>query len=158
VEPEAAVGSDTEGQVPGRVAVEFDLCFALQHPERVAGLVVVSAGPGFRSRDRRARYNRLLRTVAQRHGLTADTAAVAYQHDAWVIERLSSLTCPALAVVGEQDDAFYHAGSRYIADHVAGAQLLVVSGAGHAVHSDDPAGVNAALRAFVCRSGSESAA
>jgi pimeloyl-ACP methyl ester carboxylesterase len=127
----------------------LSLLFALRHPERVAGLVVVSAGPGFRNPARRARYNRLLRGVAQRHGLPPDTAAVAYQDDAWVIERLPSLACPLLAIVGSRDDAFYHDGSRYIAEHVAGAKLLVVSVAGHPVHSDEPARVNAALRAFL---------
>lgn len=127
----------------------LSLLFALRHPERVAGVVAVSAGPGFRNPERRARYNQLLSDVAQRNGLPPETAAVAYQDDAWVIEHLSSLACPLLAIVGSQDDVLYQTGSRYIAEHVPGARLLVVNGAGHAVHSEAPEDVNAALRAFL---------
>lgn len=127
----------------------LSLLFALRYPERVAGLVVLSAGPGFRNPERRAQYNRFMSSVARRNNVPEDTAAVALQEDAWVIEHLTSLACPLLAIAGSQDDAIHQAGSRYIAEHVTGANLLVVSDAGHAVHRDQPDSVNDALRVFL---------
>jgi len=55
-------------------------------------------------------------------------------------ERLGELRMPVALVVGERDGKFT-ATARRIADAMAAAELVVVSGAGHAVHLEAPAAV-----------------
>ena len=58
---------------------------------------------------------------------------------------------PALVLVGEHDHPDYHRIARAYADGIAGAELGVVSGAGHLGNMEAPAAVNALLEAFLAR-------
>ena len=61
-----------------------------------------------------------------------------------VWHRLGELTMPAKVVVGERDTKFVALGER-LARELPHAQLVVVAGAGHAVHLEAPEAVAAAL-------------
>ena len=52
-------------------------------------------------------------------------------------EALPRITAPTLVLVGSKDKANLP-GARALADGIAGAQLLVVAGSGHAVNEDAP--------------------
>jgi 2-succinyl-6-hydroxy-2,4-cyclohexadiene-1-carboxylate synthase len=54
-----------------------------------------------------------------------------------VWDRLHELTMPATVVVGERDAKFRAIGER-LADALPDAELVVVPGAGHAVHLEAP--------------------
>jgi pimeloyl-ACP methyl ester carboxylesterase len=126
----------------------LSLAHALAHPETVAGLAILSAGPGFRNASRREAYNRTVEKVAGRSGFPLEVAEVAMQHDSLVIDGLAAITCPVLIIVGGDDLPVYVAGSRYLADNLRDARLLEVPGAGHDVHLDRPGEVSDALNAL----------
>lgn len=151
----------------------LSLEFFLRWPERVAGLVLVSTGPGFRSDQARQRWNdRQLRLAAriERDGLAAlgdgdlvrraghrsarglELAArhLVTQHDARVIDALGSVSVPVLVVVGELDSAFRPA-AEYLAAKIGGAELAVLGDAGHACNVDRPAEFNRRVLAFLRR-------
>jgi pimeloyl-ACP methyl ester carboxylesterase len=89
------------------------LCLAhtLARPETVAGLALVSTGPGFRHPERRAAYNRTVEKVAERAGYPRSVAEVAIQHDSLVIDGLPAITCPVAIIAGADDLPVYRAGA-----------------------------------------------
>ena len=108
----------------------LSLEFALAHPERVEGLVLVDTGPGFRKdearqrlerdgralrrRPRRARARRPARRApsstpactAAPEGLALAARGILRQRDGHVLEALPSIAVPTLVVVGERDEPF----------------------------------------------------
>jgi pimeloyl-ACP methyl ester carboxylesterase len=66
--------------------------------------------------------------------------------------RLDDVTAPVLVVMGERDPDFQDATeeARWIADRLAG-DLLIVPGAGHYPHVEDPQTVNPAVVEFIGR-------
>jgi pimeloyl-ACP methyl ester carboxylesterase len=129
----------------------LSLAHAIAHPGTVAGLAVLSAGPGFRNPERRAAYNRTVASVAERNGIPRNVAQVAVQHDSLVIDGLGRITCPAAVIVGAGDLPVYVAGSRYLAANLPDARLVEVPGAGHDVHRERPEAVAAAIADVAAR-------
>lgn len=149
----------------------LSLEFTLAHPERVAGLVLVDTGPGYRRDNGREGWNAMADRYArdlETRGLdalggSAELAAPVHatvtglihtarstlrQEDGHVIEALASITAPTLVVVGERDDAFV-AGSTYMAAKIPAATLVVIDGAGHAPTVTHPVEFDVALRSFL---------
>jgi len=146
--------------------------FRLAHPERVAGLVLVDTGPGYRRDDERARWNDYCEQVAadlearglaaqressevalahHRHGaqgLAYAARGIMAQRDAAVIEALEAIDVPALVVVGAEDEQFLRAAG-YMASRIPGARQVVVEGAGHAANVDQPAAFDRAVGEFL---------
>jgi 3-oxoadipate enol-lactonase len=69
---------------------------------------------------------------------------------------LGAITAPTLCLVGELDDETPVAYSRYLADHIPGAQLVVVPGAGHLLNVEAADAVNDRIREHVLRNGRRS--
>jgi pimeloyl-ACP methyl ester carboxylesterase len=153
----------------------LSLEFALALPERVAGLVLVDTGPGYRSDRGRDGWNEMAEGYAREleakgldglpgsaelradvhrsaQGLALAAHGILRQSDGHVIDALPTISVPTLVVVGERDEPFL-AGSRYMADKIRGASLAVIEGAGHAPPVTHPAAFNGALRAFLARLG-----
>jgi pimeloyl-ACP methyl ester carboxylesterase len=134
---------------------------ALDHPEAVLSLVLVSTVPGLsrftgpleddRSEDERS-FSR--RFVAEEPALwrqlvdaskqlvhspsSADSQiAVFLSHDA--CDRLPTLSVPTTVVCGTEDNTFRIDNSRVLAELVPGAELVEIDGVGHAVHHEAPA-------------------
>jgi pimeloyl-ACP methyl ester carboxylesterase len=151
------------------------LAFARAHPQRVAGLVLVDTGPGFRKTDARDAWNSYALSTADgleskgldalgrsdevmmaRHrdasGLARSARGVLVQHDAAVIDALPAISVPTLVIVGSEDRAF-RSGADYMAAKIPGAELVVIEGAGHAPNLTHPDVFNASLRSFFDRSG-----
>jgi pimeloyl-ACP methyl ester carboxylesterase len=72
----------------------LSLRFALEHPERVAGLVLVDAGPGFRDAEAREQWNE-----AARGRDDGPERELLVQHDARVLDALGEVSAPTLIVV-----------------------------------------------------------
>jgi len=64
---------------------------------------------------------------------------------------LGRVTCPTLVVRGSESTLLSAEGAREYAAQIPGAELLVVKGAGHHVHLDQPEVVRAALEGFLAR-------
>jgi pimeloyl-ACP methyl ester carboxylesterase len=147
----------------------LSLAFSASYPIRVAALVLIDTGPGFRSDESRARWNERATRLAdalERDGLQAlpaggevaehrDALGLAHtarrvmaQHDAHVIESLDRITVPTLVVVGALDTGF-RAAADYMTARIPGARQVVLEGAGHAANIEAAGAFNAALRAFL---------
>jgi pimeloyl-ACP methyl ester carboxylesterase len=66
-----------------------------------------------------------------------------------VMGRLEKITAPAVVVCGTQDLMTPVQDSTYLRDHISGAQMLLVEGAGHMVMLERPGAVVKALAAFL---------
>lgn len=119
------------------------LVHAISHPERVAGLVLIATGAGFRDPASRRRWNAWLEGFAHERGIPSAVMGIATQPDAFVIDRLEAIEVPVAVVVGGADWRF-HAGAAQLVRRL-GATLVVVEGAGHAVHETHPVPVNRAI-------------
>jgi pimeloyl-ACP methyl ester carboxylesterase len=147
----------------------LSLAFHARHPERVAALILVDTGPGFRSEEPRRKWNELAGRTAdalERDGLAAlrqspelgehrDARGLAHsarkvmaQRDAEVIESLATIAVPTLVVVGALDANFLSAAD-YMAAKIPGARKVALEGAGHAANIDAADAFDAAVRAFL---------
>jgi pimeloyl-ACP methyl ester carboxylesterase len=142
------------------------------HPERVAALVLVGTGPGFRNDDARAGWNEMCEAFAatfekkgldglpfrseevepdahrDADGLIRAARHLLTQHDGRVLEHLPDITVPTLIVVGEKDRQFL-AGCSYMAAKIRGARHVVIDGAGHAPMLTHPQPFLTAATAFL---------
>jgi pimeloyl-ACP methyl ester carboxylesterase len=149
----------------------LSLNFALAFPERVAGLVLIDTGPGFRNDEARSAWNRRANATADRlaeggiaalgdsaelhagghadvTGLILAARGTLTQQDAHVIDGLASITAPALVIVGA-DDKHFLAAADYMAARLPAARKVVIPDAGHAPNIDRPDQFNAELAAFL---------
>jgi pimeloyl-ACP methyl ester carboxylesterase len=151
----------------------MSLAFQLAHPERVRALVLCDTGPGYRSDEPRAKWNRMAEKSAlnfEEKGLDAAgrspevQAAVKYhrsatglaysargmlaQVDSRVIDHLTEIDVPTLIIVGEKDEP-YHDASRYMQSKIPGARLEFIPNAGHAANMDQPEAFNRVLLGFL---------
>jgi pimeloyl-ACP methyl ester carboxylesterase len=139
----------------------MSLAFYRAHPQRVAALLIVDTGPGFKNDDARDAWNRRARDTGDRFeregleilesasperagvshrnalGLARAARGMLTQRDARVIELLPGIKVPSLVVVGA-DDAPFLAASDYMAAKIPGARKVVIPAAGHAVNIDQP--------------------
>jgi len=136
--------------------------FLLDHPARVEALVLIGTGPGFRKTEPREQWNAMAERFADRleaeglagldagpeqrldqhrdaTGLANSARGILAQHDARVLEALPSIAVPTLIVVGTDDAAFVPAAN-YMAAKIPRAELVEITGAGHApnvTHADE---------------------
>ena len=76
-------------------------------------------------------------------------AGTGTQQPLW--DRLGELAMPVLVVAGERDEKFRAVGERLVAGIGANAELVLVPGAGHAAHLEQPDGFLAVLRPWLAR-------
>ena len=124
----------------------LSLEFLLAYRARVAGLILVDTGPGYRKDEPRAGWNKRAEGFARDFeakggaralGLSHAARGILAQHDARVLESLPRISVPTLVVVGEHDQPFL-AGSRYMAEKIPGAKLEVIANAAHSPNVDQP--------------------
>ena len=145
----------------------LSLAFHLAHPQRVAALVLVDTGPGYRNDEARDKWNAWVERRAQQlergeaatdfsaevaqavhahpEGLLRAARGVMAQKDARVITSLDSITVPTLVVVGAQDTDFL-APADYMHRRISNSRKVVIDNAGHAANMDQPETFNAAVR------------
>ncbi|HEY3716422.1 MAG TPA: alpha/beta hydrolase [Jatrophihabitantaceae bacterium] len=128
----------------------LSLAFALDSPEVVRGIVLISSGPGFRDPDARAGWNRYMDRVIRSNNLPPAVAGMAHQDDSFVIDNVAKLRPPLLHIVGERDRR-YQAGAQYLLKKVPGSELIVVPDAGHHPQLDQPNRVADAIDTFAER-------
>jgi pimeloyl-ACP methyl ester carboxylesterase len=149
----------------------LSLDFALTHPDRVAGLVLIDTGPGFRNDAARDSWNSRAERTATRfaeRGLDAlgrssevqanghrDASGIIRaarhtltQRDSHVLDGLPRIAAPTLVIVGSDDEPFLGAAD-YMTAKIPSARKVVIPGAGHAPNVDRPDLFDAALRGFL---------
>lgn len=146
----AAAGDGPAVLVGHSLGGYLSLCRAVRGTDGVAGLVLISTGPGFRDPAKRQGWNEFLVTYADRHGIDPAVRGIAEQPDSLVLDGLSGIDVPVLVVVGGRDEQ-YHAGCRAIVDAVPFGQLVVVDGAGHFPHRTHADEVNEHLVEHLAR-------
>ena len=126
----------------------LSLGFWLEHPERVAALLLCDTGPGFRNDEARQKWNdRSLATAASlekdgQFGRARAARGMLTQQDGRVIDALPGVGVPVLVVVGADDKPFLGAAD-YVTAKVPGARLVVIPDAGHSCNIDQPEIFNA---------------
>jgi pimeloyl-ACP methyl ester carboxylesterase len=150
----------------------MSLAFRRRFPDRVAALVLVDTGPGFRRAESRERWNAWARQRAQeleergpdalpkgreqrqvQHvhgagGLAHAARGMLVQEDSAVYDSLEDIALPTLIVVGSEDEQFLGA-AEVMRRRIPGARHVVLEGAGHAANLDAPDEFNAALGEFL---------
>jgi len=124
----------------------LSLAFHARHPERVAGLVLIDTGPGFRRDSRREQWNQFAERTAHAlerdghaalpaspevgehgdvHGLAHTARRVMAQRDALVIDSLERIAVPTLVIVGAEDRNFLSAAD-YMTAKIPGARKVAL--------------------------------
>lgn len=124
--------------------------YAIEHPDRVAALVLLATGPGFRSPDAMEKWNRDVRRSAEKQG--RPETLVGLHEDPYVMDHLAEITCPALVLVGSLDDAFLGA-TDYIERKVPGIERHTIEGADHMMPATRGAELASMVLEFLARRG-----
>jgi 3-oxoadipate enol-lactonase len=80
-------------------------------------------------------------------GIVVDLVAMAARPDS--SDLLSTITCPTLVIVGEDDQATPIAESQYMAQRIPGATLVTIPEAGHLSNFEQPEAFNRAIDSFL---------
>ncbi|KAF9882901.1 hypothetical protein FE257_004915 [Aspergillus nanangensis] len=139
----------------------MSLAFYRAHSDRVAALLIIDTGPGFKKDSAREGWNKYAYQTAARFerdglahletksaetrvarhrnatGLVLAARGMLTQHTSAVIESLPGVRVPALVVVGEEDTSFL-AAAEYMARVIPAAKKVVIPKAGHASNIDQP--------------------
>jgi pimeloyl-ACP methyl ester carboxylesterase len=150
----------------------LSLLFCARHPERVAALLLVDTGPGFRDDAAREAWNAWVdgladaldarglaalsgspESAAAQHvagaaGLATAARGILTQRDGEVFQSLGRIAAPALIVVGAEDDRFLAAADA-MARLIPGASKVLIEQAGHAANMDQPAEFNRSVLEFL---------
>ncbi len=167
-----AVGAPTAVLIGMSLGGFLSLALNLSRPGRVAGLVLVDTGPGFRKEVAREHWNAWARDRADRleadgiaalpagseqrrarhihgaQGLAHAARGMLVQQDAAVFESLPRIAVPTLVVVGSEDAQFLSAAD-VMEQRIPGARKVVLPGAGHAANLDAPDEFNSAVGEFL---------
>ncbi len=82
-------------------------------------------------------------------GIVVDLVAMAARPDS--TDLLSTITCPTLVIVGEEDQATPVAESQYIAKRIPGSTFVTIPQAGHLSNFEQPVVFNQAMQSFLER-------
>lgn len=126
----------------------LSLAYAIAHPDDVAALVLVSAGPGFRSDDAREKWNDSVDRAASKNDIPAGSEALSKHVDSWVIDHLDDITAPTMVLIGERDKNFAAAAALF-EKRLDVRASLVVEGAGHSPHRSHSDEVATAIADFL---------
>ena len=92
---------------------------------------------------------RRLMTSTQVSGIVSDLMAMADRPDS--TELLSSLTCPTLVIVGQDDVATPPSESQFMADRMPHARLEIIPNAGHLSNLEQPELFTSLLKLFLSK-------
>ena len=126
----------------------LSLAHAVNHPDEVAGLVLVATGPGFRKAEARDQWNASVRASMEKLDLPVGTDELSMHTDAHVIDHLADIEVPVLVLLGEHDARFAASASLFERD-LNVRETVVVPDTGHMVHVKAPTECAAAVRRFL---------
>jgi len=154
----------------------MSLAFNRVHADRVAGLMIIDTGPGYRNDEAREGWNANARKTGDRYeadglgrleagspemrmskhrdaiGLAKAARGMLTQRDAGVINSLPTINVPSMVLVGADDKPFLNA-TDYMAAKIPGAVKVIIPNAGHAANIDQPEAFNKAVTDFLAGAG-----
>jgi 3-oxoadipate enol-lactonase len=107
----------------------FSKGFLAQHPEIITSMI-------------EARRNRPIDSAAFPHRMKA-----AMEHDTY--DRLAQIHCPTLVITGKDDALISWENSRILAEHIAGAEQIILQPAGHCFWLEKPKESHDAIAGFL---------
>lgn len=119
---------------------------------RVDGLVLVSAGPGFRDPAAMQTWNERVEANSDNYSVSRVAASIAFHVDSMVMDRLTDVGVPVALVIGDGDRAFLGAND-YLEKKLPHAQRTTVEGGRHFVMKSHPESVAAAVRSIAAEVG-----
>jgi pimeloyl-ACP methyl ester carboxylesterase len=122
----------------------LSLSYAVTRPDAVAGLVLVAAGPGYRSDGPRNDWNQWVLDNANPDAPDGQER-ICLQHDSLVVDNLQNIVAPTGVVVGDRDKGF-HAARDVFESKMPNAWSVEIADAGHMVHVKKPVETAAAVR------------
>jgi pimeloyl-ACP methyl ester carboxylesterase len=125
----------------------LSLAHTLDHPDDVAGLVLIATGPGFRKAEAREEWNASVMAAAAKMDLAPGVEEISLHVDSHVIDHLTEITCPVLVLLGERDRRFAASAGLFERDLDVRA-TVVVPDQGHMVHLKAAAECATAIREF----------
>ena len=174
---DACAGAGSRAAIGGlSLGGYMSLAFHLAYPERTASLMVFDTGPGYRSDEPRAGWNRMVESTAVRFeeqglaalgssaevrvsthrsadGLARAARGMLAQRDSRVIDSLPKVEVPTLVLAGANDEPFINS-TEYMASRIPGATKVIIPDAGHAANIDQPDAFNRAVLDFLSRAAS----
>ncbi|MEM8923190.1 MAG: alpha/beta hydrolase [Actinomycetota bacterium] len=127
----------------------LSLAITALFPEVTAGLVLVAAGPGFRSIKSLEAWNSSVEAMAAKaEDIPEGMERISMHVDSMVMDRLGEITVPVVAVCGERDKRFI-ASMDVFDKHLDVRSRIIVPDAGHMVHAKQPKAVADAVRTLV---------
>jgi pimeloyl-ACP methyl ester carboxylesterase len=120
--------------------------YAVDRPERVAALVLLATGPGFRSPDARQKWNEDI--IAQAESKSRPEMLVGLHEDSHVMDHLADIACPTLVMVGADDKAFVGAAD-YLERKIPNAKRVTIANAGHKAPQTHASEIAAEIRQFL---------
>jgi len=123
----------------------LSLALAIEDPDRVTGLGLVGAGPGFRNPKSRAKWNEGVRSLVADRDLAEGMEVISMHVDSMVMDRMAEIQVPAAVIIGERDKGFM-ASAEVFDKNLNVVARTIVPGAGHMVHLKGAPAVAAALR------------
>ena len=109
----------------------FTKGYVARHPEIVASMI-------------ESRRNRPIDTAAFPHRMKA-----AMEHDTY--DRLGEIRCPTLVITGKDDALISWENSRLLAEHIKGAEEVILEPAGHCFWLEQPEQSRDAMAGFLSR-------
>lgn len=127
----------------------LSLAHVATRPGKVAGIVVLNTGPGFRDAEKREGWNAMSRRNAHRFGVPVQAANLNLQEDSVVMDRLAEMDTPTLFLAGTLDRPDYTNSGQYLAKKMPHCVFQPLEGGEHNMQESHPAEVAAAIEAFV---------
>jgi pimeloyl-ACP methyl ester carboxylesterase len=115
------------------------LAYAATRPNALRGMVVMATGPGFRDSEKREAWNARSHRNAHRFGVESQVAGLNLQHDGLVMERLTEIDVPTLALAGTADAPAYSGSAAYLERKMPNARFVEIDGGEHSMHEDSHA-------------------
>ena len=136
----AVVGGHAYG---GGIAIEL----ALSHPFLVAGLVLMDTGAKLRAHP--DILSGAEAAARQDEAMAANLADWRACHAFDRMREVSEISVPTLVVTGAEDVLTPPRYARYLGDHILGAEVVLVAGAGHDAPMTHPAEFAKTIRQFL---------
>ncbi len=126
----------------GYLALAHHITRHTTRPGTIPGMVLISAGPGFRDADSMARWNSRVHANAPNLSIAPVAATISLHVDSLVMDRLDEVTIPVGLVVGSEDRNFLGAND-YLENKLTQVQRLTIGGGRHRIMRTHPGEVAA---------------
>lgn len=106
---------------------------AIQWPDLVRSMILISTGPGFKDESKRRSWNEWVLANDSATSVSIASRRLGLQSDDLVLSKLNDIVCPVLLIVGGQDDSFIRA-AEVLEKNLPHVRPCIIQEGGHNVH------------------------